>query len=101
MTKTELVLMLSDQLEISSKKADEYVKTLVDIICDTLANDEKVVITGLGTFEVRVRAERRGRDPRYSEEIIIPAQKSPAFIAGKQLKEAVKANPPIIAEDEE
>ena len=54
-----------------------------------LAKEEKVQVIGFGTFEVRTRAERTGRNPRTKEEMTIPASKSPAFKAGKQLKDLV------------
>ena len=58
-------------------------------ITESLAGGEKVQIAGFGTFEVRERGERVGRDPRTSAEIVIPASKAPAFKAGKALKESV------------
>ena len=63
---------------------------MVDTIQEMLAQGEKVVLTGFGTFEVRHRVARKGRDPRTGQEIQIPAQRTPAFRAGKGLKDAVK-----------
>jgi DNA-binding protein HU-beta len=91
MNKTELVVVLAQELNFTAKEVDQLIGALVDKVCDTLASGEKVVITGLGTFEVRTRVARRGVNPRTAETIEIPEQKSPAFKAGKQLKEAVKA----------
>ncbi|MDR2867065.1 MAG: HU family DNA-binding protein [Acholeplasmatales bacterium] len=91
MNKTELVVVLAQDLNYSVKEVNDLVGALVDKVCETLASGEKVVITGLGTFEVRTRVSRRGVNPRTAETIDIPEQRTPAFKAGKQLKEAVKA----------
>lgn len=63
---------------------------LFETITATLAKDEKIQLVGFGTFEVRDRAARTGRNPQTGEEIQIAASKVPAFKAGKELKEAVK-----------
>ena len=63
---------------------------LFDTITQTLAKEEKIQLIGFGTFEVRDRAARKGRNPQTGEEIDIAASKVPAFKAGKELKEAVK-----------
>lgn len=65
-------------------------EAVFDSITETLSNDEKVQIIGFGTFEVRERAARKGRNPQTGDEIEIPASKVPAFKAGKALKESVK-----------
>lgn len=91
MNKTELITIVAEKAEVTKKDAEVVVEALLDTITETLANGEKVVITGFGTFEVRDRVARSGRDPRTGETIHIPAQKSPAFKAGKGLKDAVKA----------
>ncbi|MDR2828452.1 MAG: HU family DNA-binding protein [Acholeplasmatales bacterium] len=91
MNKTELVLLLKEKLEVPQKQVEDTIGSLVDLVCETMATGEKVVITGLGTFEVRTRKARHGKNPRTGEDIIVPEQKTPAFKAGKQLKEAVKA----------
>lgn len=63
---------------------------LFETITATLAKEEKIQLVGFGTFEVRDRAARTGRNPQTGEEIQIAASKVPAFKAGKELKEAVK-----------
>jgi len=63
---------------------------LFETISHTLAKGEKIQLVGFGTFEIRERAERTGRNPQTGEEMTIPATKIPAFKPGKELKEAVK-----------
>jgi DNA-binding protein HU-beta len=63
---------------------------MLDTICEVLASGEKVFISGFGTFEVRDRIARAGRNPRTGEDIITPGQKTAAFKAGKILKDSVK-----------
>ncbi len=62
---------------------------VLDTITDALAQEEKVVLVGFGTFSVRERKARKGRNPATKEEIMIPASKAPVFKAGKNLKEKV------------
>ena len=91
MTKAELVVIISERTGQTQKVVLDVIDNLTDVITETLVkSDEKVVLTGFGTFEVRTRKERNGKNPRTGEEIIIPEQKSPAFKAGKILKEAIK-----------
>ena len=61
---------------------------MIDAIIETVAKEEKVQLVGFGTFEVRYRNERQGRDPRTNSPITIPASKIPAFKAGKAFKDA-------------
>ena len=90
MNKTELIAVIADQAEVTQAMAEKVVNTFVDVVKDSLAKEEKVVVTGFGTFEVRHRVARRGKNPRTGEEIIVPAQKTPGFKAGKLLKDSVK-----------
>ena len=90
MNKVELVEAVAQQAELSKKDASKAVDALLETISETLAKDEKVQLVGFGTFEVRERAARTGRNPQTGEEITIPASKAPAFKAGKDFKEAVK-----------
>lgn len=64
--------------------------TVFDTISESLSNGEKVQIIGFGSFDVRERAERKGRNPQTGAELVIPASKVPGFKAGKALKETVK-----------
>ncbi|MFV5913573.1 HU family DNA-binding protein [Bacillus cereus] len=90
MNKTELIKNVAQNAEISQKEATVVVQTVVESITNTLAAGEKVQLIGFGTFEVRERAARTGRNPQTGKEMQIAASKVPAFKAGKELKEAVK-----------
>ena len=90
MNKTELIKNVAQNAEISQKEATVVVQTVVESITNTLAAGEKVQLIGFGTFEVRERAARTGRNPQTGEEMQIAASKVPAFKAGKELKEVVK-----------
>ncbi|MGX5641700.1 HU family DNA-binding protein [Bacillus toyonensis] len=90
MNKTELMKVVADKAELTQKHAATATQAVLDAITNTLANEEKVQILGFGTFEVRERSARTGRNPQTGEEMQIAASKAPAFKAGKELKEAVK-----------
>ena len=90
MNKTELTKVVAEKAELSQKDAAAAIQAVLDAITNALANEEKVQIIGFGTFEVRERAARMGRNPQTGEEMQIAASKVPAFKAGKELKEAVK-----------
>ncbi|MGG0287972.1 HU family DNA-binding protein [Peribacillus butanolivorans] len=90
MNKTELVKAVSTQAELTQKDVAKVVDALFETISKTLAKEEKIQLIGFGTFEVRERAARIGRNPQTGEEISIAASKVPAFKPGKELKEAVK-----------
>ena len=89
MNKTQLIAAVAETASISKKDAEVAVTAVIDSIIKSMSEGEKVQIAGFGTFEVRERGERVGRDPRTSEEITIPASKAPAFKAGRALKESV------------
>lgn len=89
MNKTELIMAVAEKANISKKDADTAVNAVIDTIVDTLAKNDKVQLVGFGTFEVRNRSERQGRDPRTNSPITIPASKVPAFKVGKAFKSAI------------
>ena len=89
MNKTELIAAVAEKSGLSKKDADNAVNAMLEAIVETLSKEEKVQLVGFGTFEVRSRSERQGRDPRTNAPITIPASKSPAFKAGRASKEAV------------
>lgn len=89
MNKTDLILTVSEKTGLAKKDADKAVNAVISTVMETLAKDEKVQIVGFGTFEVRSRSERQGRDPRTNSPITIPASKVPAFKAGKAFKDAI------------
>ena len=90
MNKTELVKAVAERAELTQKDAAKVLDALFDTITQTLAKEEKIQLIGFGTFEVRDRSARKGRNPQTGEEIEIAASKVPAFKPGKELKEAVK-----------
>jgi len=90
MNKTELIQAVAEKAEVSKKEATTVVEATFESITEALQNGEKIQLIGFGTFEVRERAARKGRNPRTKEDIEIPASKVPAFKAGKALKYAVK-----------
>lgn len=89
MTKATLVELVAESAGIKKKEADAAVNAVFNAIENELATGGKVQIAGFGTFKVRERAERTGRNPRTNENIKIEACKLPAFTAGKALKDAV------------
>ena len=89
MNKSEIVAAVADELDITRKDAETAVDKIFEKITQALVTGDKVVLSGFGAFEVRERAQREGRDPRTGETIIVPASKTPAFKAGKSLKDAV------------
>ena len=90
MNKTELIAAVAEKAELSKKDAEAAVTAAIDAITAALSQDEKVQLVGFGSFEVKARAERVGRNPKTKESIKIPASKTPVFKAGKALKDAVK-----------
>ncbi len=89
MNKTELVAAVAEETKLSKKDSQKAVNAVLETITNELEKGEKVTLVGFGTFEVRNRAERQGRNPATRETITIPASKSPAFKAGKGLKDRV------------
>ena len=89
MNKTELIAAVANEAEITKKDAEKAVKAVFSVISDSLTKGDKVQIIGFGTFELRQRKAREGRNTRNNEPIQIEASKTPAFKAGKQLKDLV------------
>ena len=89
MKKQELVAAISQEAEISKKDADRALTAAINAITKALADGDKIQLVGFGTFEVRERAARTGKNPRTGEMIEIAASKVPAFKAGRALKDAV------------
>ena len=90
MNKTELVAAMAKETNLSKKDVEAVLKSFVDVVSGELKKGEKVQLVGFGTFEVRERAAKQGRNPRTGEAMEIPASKLPAFRAGQALKDAVK-----------
>ena len=89
MNKTQLIEAVAAKADIKKKDAEAAVNAFVDVIADALKAGDKVQLVGFGTFEVKTRAARDGRNPKTGETIKIAASKSPAFSAGKGLKDTV------------
>lgn len=90
MNKSELVASISEKSSLTKKDAEAALNAFIETVEESLAEEEKVQLVGFGTFEVRHRKAREGRNPRNPEEVIhIPASKAPVFRAGKALKEIV------------
>lgn len=89
MNKTEFVAAIAEKAGLSKKDADKAVSALIETVTDALKNGDKIQLVGFGTFEVRERPERTGRNPRTNETITIPATKVPAFKAGQGFKAAI------------
>ena len=89
MNKAELIDAVASSADLSRASATQAVDAVVDTITERLGKGDSVTLVGFGTFEVRARAARTGRNPQTGEEIQIKASKAPAFKAGKALKDAV------------
>ena len=90
MNKSELIAKIAEKSALSQKDAGKALDGLTQAVSDALANGEDVTLVGFGTFLVKQRAARTGRNPQTGEEIQIEASKIPAFKPGKALKDAVK-----------
>lgn len=89
MNKTELIMAVAGETGLTKKDVETMLNATMKAITDALAQEDKVQIVGFGSFEVKHRAERMGRNPRTKEDVMIPASKTPAFKAGKALRDAV------------
>ncbi|MGN1310644.1 MAG: HU family DNA-binding protein [Clostridia bacterium] len=89
MNKAELIAAVAAKTGDTKKGVEASVNAFVDVVTEALVKGDKVQLVGFGSFEVRKRAARKGRNPQTKEEIKIPASKAPVFKAGKALKERV------------
>lgn len=89
MTKTDLVSKVAEETAMTKKQAAAAVDAVIDSITGTLAKGDKVSLVGFGSFSVRKRKARTGRNPQTGKPLKIPAKKVPAFSPGKGLKDAV------------
>jgi DNA-binding protein HU-beta len=87
--KSELVASVAEKADLTKKDAERAITAVFDSITEALGQGNKVQLVGFGTFEVRQRAARKGRNPQTKAEIEIPAARVPVFKAGKSLKETV------------
>lgn len=90
MTKNQLIEKVAKKAHLTKRAAGDAVNSVFNIIQENLNRGEKTIITGFGTFLVRSRAARRGRNPQTGDTIQIPSKKLPSFTAGKTSKRQVK-----------
>lgn len=90
MNKTELILAVAESTGLAKKDVERGMNAALEAITHALVKEEKVQLVGFGSFEVKSRAERLGRNPKTMEPITIAATKAPIFKAGKALKDAVE-----------
>lgn len=90
MTKKDLIELVAKKANLTNKAAKDAVGAMLNGVRDSLKRGEKVVITGFGTFSIRQREARPGRNPKTGERITIEARKAPGFTPGKTLKKAVR-----------
>lgn len=91
MTKAELVDEVSRHSELSKKDSEIIVQTVLDSIVDSLKSGEKVELRGFGSFRLRKRASRYGRNPKTGDKVYVPAKKVPYFKPGKELKDLINS----------
>ena len=89
MNKSDLIAAIAAKTGETKKSAEASVNAFIDVVTASLVKGDKVQLVGFGSFEVRKRAARKGRNPQTKEEIKIPASKAPVFKAGKALKDLV------------
>jgi DNA-binding protein HU-beta len=89
MNKSDLIAAIAAKTGDTKKSAEASVNAFVEVVTNALKKGDKVQLVGFGSFEVRKRAARKGRNPQTKEEIKIPASKAPVFKAGKALKDLV------------
>ena len=89
MNKADLVSSVAEKAEVTKKDSEKVTTAVFDVIEEALAKGDKVQLVGFGTFEVRDRAARTGRNPQTGEEIQIAATRVPAFRAGKALRDSI------------
>jgi len=90
MTKKDVIELVAKKANLTNKAARDSVQAFLNAIRDSLKRGEKVVITGFGTFSIRKRASRPGRNPKTGAKITIAARKAPGFTPGKTLKKVVR-----------
>ena len=89
MNKSDLVAAMAAKTGDTKKSAEETLNAFVDVVTEALVKGDKVQLVGFGSFEVRTRAARKGKNPQTGAEMKIPACKAPSFKAGKALKDIV------------
>lgn len=90
MKKNELIDLVAEKTNVTKKEVEQVYEAILETMIEALSKGDKVLLSGFGSFEVRERSARAGLNPRTGEPIQIPALKTPAFTAGKVLKDAVR-----------
>lgn len=90
MTKAELLGVMAENSGLSKKDCEAALNAFTTAVENALKDGDKIQLTGFGSFEVKTRSERTGRNPKTKEVITIPASKVPVFKTGKSLKEAIQ-----------
>ena len=93
MTKAELVEEVANQSDLTKKDAEVIVQTVLDSITDSLQKGEKIELRGFGSFRLRKREPRKGRNPKTGDKVDVPPKKVPYFKPGKELKELINREP--------
>jgi integration host factor subunit beta len=96
MTKAELVEDVAEAAELTKKDAERLVEIVFESIIETLNQGEKIELRGFGSFRVRERGARRGRNPKTGDPVSIPAKRVPYFKPGKELKELINEHNPTV-----
>ena len=89
MTKAELVEEVANQSDLTKKDAEVIVQTVLDSITDSLQKGEKIELRGFGSFRIRHRNSRKGRNPKTGDSVSVPEKRVPFFKVGKRLRELV------------
>jgi len=90
MTKREIVRTISEKLDMTQLKTKELVQSVLDCILDTLVEEKRIELRNFGVFEVRKRAERRARNPKTGEEVLVKEKLVVVFKAGKEMEDALQ-----------
>lgn len=90
MTKNQLIEKIAKKAHLTKRAAADAVNSVFSVITDNFERGEKTIITGFGTFLIRSRSARRGRNPQTGQTIQIPGKKLPSFVAGKTIKRKIR-----------
>ncbi|MDH5510229.1 MAG: integration host factor subunit beta [Nitrospinota bacterium] len=100
MTKSEMAEKLAEKINVRKQQAEDIINIFSGSIIEALAKGDKVEIRGFGSFRVRDRAEKQGRNPKTGEKVHVPAKKVPFFKTGKDFRESVdQVEPPPSGEN--
>jgi DNA-binding protein HU-beta len=89
MTKTDLVARIAKDASLTKGQAEKALHAMIASVEEALRQGERVTLVGFGTFAVRARAARSGRNPRTGQPLVVPARKTPTFSVGKRLRQVV------------